>query len=81
MFITIVQIHSTEPELLLALCRRFVVVRISDNDPSWKKKLHGFHWSTIRQKQFNLSVILGQYYHSIPLVNANLIRYLLFIDD
>ena len=41
--ITTAQLHSTKPELrfcagsnLLAACRRFVMVRISDNGPGWK---------------------------------------------
>ena len=40
---TTAQLHSTKPELrfcagsnLLAACRRFEMVRISDNGPGWK---------------------------------------------
>ena len=40
--ITTAQLHSTKPELrlcaetLLAACRRFAMVRISDYGPGWK---------------------------------------------
>ena len=41
--ITTAQLHSSKPELssaqvqiLLAVCRTFVTVRISDNGPGWK---------------------------------------------
>ena len=41
--ITAAQIHSTKPnsdsaqvQTLLAACRRFAMVRISDNGPGWK---------------------------------------------
>ena len=41
--ITTAQLHSTKPELRFCTglnparaCRRFAMVRISDNDPGWK---------------------------------------------
>ena len=41
---------SAQVQILLAACRRFVMVRISDNGPS-------FHRSTIPQKQFIIIII------------------------
>ena len=43
---------------LLAACRRFEMVRISDNDPGWIWGVNAFHRSTVLQKQFVITLIM-----------------------
>ena len=45
---------TPEVQTLLAACRRFAMVRISDNGPVWKLGVNVFCESNIPQKQFTI---------------------------
>ena len=46
---------SVQVQTLFEVCRRFAIVRISDNGRGWKQDVNSFRRSTIPQKQFNIS--------------------------
>ena len=71
--LTAAQLHSSlnsdsaQVRTKLVACRKFAMMRISDNGPYWKKGLIVFCWSTtIPQKQF---IIIR--YHSPHPVQGN----------
>ena len=50
---------SAQVQILLATCRRFAMVRISDNGPDWLEiRLNAFRRSTMLQKQFIISIMV-----------------------
>ena len=50
--ITTAQLPSTKPELMLTVCWRFAMVRISSSGPGWKQGVNAFFQSTVPQNQF-----------------------------
>ena len=49
---------SAQVQILLAECRRYVMVRISDCGSLVEIRLNAFHWSTIPQKQLIIITII-----------------------
>ena len=49
-------IQQSEVQILLAACRRFAMVRISDNGPGWKLGVNIFCESNIPRKQFTIKL-------------------------